>query len=237
MSELLSILIPVRNEKDNIHIISKDINEKIKNSNFEIVFINDFSEDSTEADLKKICELDTKIFYHNNKKKGLGGAIDLGIRKSKGKYICIMMADSSDTVEDLNCYYEEITSGDYDAVFGSRFINPIDPLKGGMPLNRYIGNRVVTFIQNFIVGTKMTEFHSGYRSYKIEVLKKINFEKNTNDFYFDSEMIIQMFKSKFVIKEIPRATIYGDEISNLKPIPYGIKVLIITIKHKFFDKD
>ena len=60
--------------------------------------------------------------------------------------------------------------------------------------------------------------------------------KNSNDFYFDSEIIIQMFKSKFVIKEIPIATIYGDEISNLNPIPYGIKVLIITIKHKFFNK-
>ena len=138
--------------------------------------------------------------------------------------------------EMLPKFISNLLNNDVDAVFGSRFINPRDPLKGGMPLNRYIGNRVVTFIQNFIVGTKMTEFHSGYRSYKIEVLKKINFEKNTNDFYFDSEIIIQMFKSKFVIKEIPIATIYGDEISNLNPIPYGIKVLIITIKHKFFNK-
>ena len=106
-----------------------------------------------------------------------------------------------------------------------------------MPFNRYIGNRAVTFIQNLIVGTKMTEFHSGYRSYKIDVIKKINFEKNSNDFYFDSEIIVQMSKLKFSIKEIPIATIYADEISNLKPIPYGINVLISTIKYKFLYKD
>ena len=82
----------------------------------------------------------------------------------------------------------------------------------------------------------MTEFHSGYRSYKTNVLKKINFGKNSNDFYFDSEIIVQMARSKFVIKEIPIATIYADEISNLKPISYGINVLISTIKYKFFYK-
>ena len=104
-------------------------------------------------------------------------------------------------------------------------------------MNRYLGNRAVTYIQNLIVGTKMTEFHSGYRCYNVNVIKKINFEKNTNDFYFDSEIIIQMSKLKFSIKEIPIATIYADEISNLKPIPYGINVLLSTIKYKFFHKD
>ena len=168
MSELLSVLIPVRNEKENIHIISKDINEKIKNSNFEIVFINDFSEDSTEADLKKICELDSKIFYYNNTKKGLGGAIDLGIQKSKGKYICIMMADSSDTVEDLNCYYDEIISGDYDAVFGSRFI------KGGKivdyPKIKLILNRFGNLLAKLLIWTDLNDFTNGFKIYKKETL-------------------------------------------------------------------
>ena len=83
----------------------------------------------------------------------------------------------------------------------------------------------------------MTEFHSGYRSYKIDALKKINFEKNTNDFHFDSEIIIQMLKLNFVIKEIPMPTFYGDEVSHLRSIPYGINVLVTTIKYKFFYKD
>ena len=90
---------------------------------------------------------------------------------------------------------------------------------------------------NKLFNKNFSEFHSGYRAYKTEVLKKINFMKNSNDFYFDSEIIIQMAKSKFTIKEIPIATIYGDEISNLNPIPYGINVLITTIKYKFFERD
>ena len=83
----------------------------------------------------------------------------------------------------------------------------------------------------------MSEFHSGYRSYKTNILKKINFKKNTNNFHFDSEIIIQIIKKNYVIKEIPMPTFYGDEVSHLKSIPYGINVLISTIKYKFFYKD
>ena len=122
MTNLLSILIPVRDEKENVYIIAKEIEKKIENSNYEIVFINDFSQDTTLEELEKLSKLNEKIMYFNNKKKGLGGAIDLGIQKSNGKYVCIMMSDSSDTVEDLNYYYKQISSEDLDAVFGSRFI-------------------------------------------------------------------------------------------------------------------
>ena len=124
-----------------------------------------------------------------------------------------------------------------EGVFGSRLINPRDALKGGMPMYKFVGNRVLTFLQNLILGIKMSEFHSGYRSYKVEALKKINFEKNTNNFHFDTEIIIQMVKSKFSIKEIPMPTFYGDEVSHLKSVPYGINVLISTIKYRFFYKD
>ena len=105
MSELLSILIPVRNEQENVHIISNEIENKIENKNYEIVFINDFSEDNTLNEFSNFSKLNNKIIFFNNSKKGLCGAIDLGIQKSNGKFICIMMSDSSDTVEDLNFYY------------------------------------------------------------------------------------------------------------------------------------
>ena len=152
-------------------------------------------------------------------------------------YVIMLHGDDQYDPRILPEFIEKISNENVHAVFGSRFINPKEPLKGGMPLNRYIGNRAVTFIQNLIVGTKMTEFHSGYRCYKVDILKKINFKKNTNDFYFDSEIIIQMSKLNLIIKEIQIATIYADEISNLKPIPYGINVLITTIKYKFFYND
>ena len=239
------IFIPAYNvEKQIPRVLKKIPFHLLKEYYIRILIIEDCSKDNT----KKVVEDCLKNDKNNNliqlikneKNHGYGGVQKIAFNyaiKNNFDFVIMLHGDDQYEAEMLPKFISNLLNNDVDAVFGSRFINPRDPLKGGMPLNRYIGNRVVTFIQNFIVGTKMTEFHSGYRSYKIEVLKKINFEKNTNDFYFDSEIIIQMFKSKFVIKEIPIATIYGDEISNLNPIPYGIKVLIITIKHKFFDKD
>ena len=151
MTDLLSILIPVRDEKENVYIISNEIEKKIENSNYEIVFINDFSEDSTEEELVQLSESNKKIIHFKNKKKGLGGAIDLGIQKSNGKYICIMMSDSSDTVEDLNYYYKEISSENVDAVFGSRFI------KGGKVVNypkiKLILNRFGNLLAKLLIWT------------------------------------------------------------------------------------
>ena len=239
------IFIPAYNvEKQIPRVLKKIPFHLLSEYDIRILIIEDCSKDNT----KKIVEDYLKNNKNNNliqlvknkKNQGYGGVQKIAFNyaiKNNFDFVIMLHGDDQYEAEMLPKFISNLLNNDVDAVFGSRFINPKDPLKGGMPLNRYIGNRVVTFIQNFIVGTKMTEFHSGYRSYKIEVLKKINFEKYTNDFYFDSEIIIQMFKSKFVIKEIPIATIYGDEISNLNPIPYGIKVLFITIKHKFFDKD
>ncbi len=168
MSDLLSILIPVRNEEKNVHIISEEIEKKIENRNYELVFINDFSEDNTINELSKLKTTNQKIVYFNNSKKGLGGAIDLGIQKSSGKYICIMMSDSSDTVEDLNFYYKEISSANLDAVFGSRFI------KGGKVVNypkiKLILNRLGNLIAKFLIWSDLNDFTNGFKIYKKETL-------------------------------------------------------------------
>ena len=171
MTDLLSILIPVRNEKENVYIISKEIEKKIKNSNYEIVFINDYSEDSTVQELEKLSESNNKIIFFNNQKKGLGGAIDLGIQKSNGKYVCIMMSDSSDTVEDLNYYYQQISAENLDAVFGSRFI------KGGKivdyPKIKLILNRIGNLLAKLLIWTDLNDFTNGFKIYKKETLIKL----------------------------------------------------------------
>ena len=171
MTDLLSILIPVRDEKENVYIISKEIEKKIKNSNYEIVFINDYSEDSTVQELEKLSKLNNKIIYFNNQKKGLGGAIDLGIQKSNGKYVCIMMSDSSDTVEDLNYYYQQISAENLDAVFGSRFI------KGGKIVNypkiKLILNRIGNLLAKLLIWTDLNDFTNGFKIYKKETLIKL----------------------------------------------------------------
>ena len=168
MTDLLSILIPVRNKEENVNIISKEIEKKIENKNYEIVFINDFSEDNTIKELTKLNKLNEKIKFFDNQKKGLGGAIDMGIQKSQGKYVCIMMSDSSDTVEDLNYYYKEISGENLDAVFGSRFI------KGGKivdyPKLKLILNRLGNLLAKILVWSDLNDFTNGFKIYRKDTL-------------------------------------------------------------------
>lgn len=199
MSILLSILIPVRNEEENVNIISKEIITKISIQSYEILFINDFSEDNTETELIKLNTQNTKTVYYNNTKKGLGGAIDLGIQKSRGDYVCIMMSDSSDTVEDLNAYYNVISNYNLDAVFGSRFI------KGGKtvnyPLLKMILNRMGNLLAKFLLWTDLNDFTNGFKIYKRDSLLKLYplVSESFNIFFeLPLKLIIRGFKYKII---------------------------------------
>ena len=118
----LTILIPVKNEKDNIDSIINKIKTSI-NIKYEILFINDFSNDETLELLKKKEITNNRIRVINNKKKGLGETIRNGIKFSKGKFLTILMCDGSDDLNDLKKYYDTICNENLDAVFGSRFTN------------------------------------------------------------------------------------------------------------------
>ena len=241
----LLIFIPAYNvEKQILRVLKRIPIESLNEHFIHILIIEDCSKDSTKQIIENYIKTNVNnnlIHLINNEKNyGYGGVQKIAFSyaiKNNFDYVVMLHGDDQYEPKKIPEFISNLLNSDIDAVFGSRFIYPKEPLESGMPFNRYIGNRAVTFIQNLIVGTKMTEFHSGFRSYKINVLKKINFEKNSNDFCFDSEIIVQMAKLKFTIKEIPISTVYADEISNLKPIPYGINVLISTIKYKFFYKD
>ena len=245
LKKRILIFIPAYNVEKQIPRVLKRIPiDELSDHFIQILIIEDCSKDNTKQVIENFVKKDLNKNYikviNNKTNHGYGGvqkiAFDYALNNNFD-YVIMLHGDDQYEPKKITDVISNLSDNNVDAVFGSRFIDPKEPLRSGMPLNRYIGNRAVTFIQNLIVGTKMTEFHSGFRSYKIKVLKKINFIKNSNDFYFDSEIIVQMAKSKFSIKEIPIATIYADEISNLKPIPYGINVLISTIKYKFFYKD
>ena len=118
----LSILIPVYNEIDQLkHTINKLIKIKKKIKNIEIIFIDDFSTDETNKYIRKYSKKYSFIKIYKNKKKGLGSAIQVGIKKSKCNYMCIYMCDMSDEIKDLIKYYQVITKEKNDAVFGTRF--------------------------------------------------------------------------------------------------------------------
>ena len=124
----------------------------------------------------------------------------------------------------------------YSAVFGSRMILTGSAIKGGMPLYKFVGNKILTLIQNLLLNSKLSEFHSGYRAYRVNSLKKIFYQNNANDYCFDTQIIIQLLLNNMKIKEIPIPTFYGDEISYVNGLKYATQITLETIFAKLFLK-
>ncbi len=169
----LSIIIPCKNEEDLIYKNLYKINNKIKKSikKYQIIIINDFSEDNTLQITKKFAKNFKNIIVKNNKIKGLGGAINLGIKVSTNKFVCIMMADLSDSPRDLINYYNIISTNKLDAVFGSRFIkgsNLVD-----YPLRKLIYNRIFNYFVKIFFLSDYNDFTNAFKIYKKQTLRQI----------------------------------------------------------------
>src|ERR1039458_5929193 len=99
------------------------------------------------------------------------------------------------------------------------------PLKGGMPLYKYAGNRILTILENRALGLELTEFHSGYRAYNLHALAQIDFSRMTNDFHFDTEIIVKLHHQAMKIREVPIPTYYGTELCNVDGLKYARDVV------------
>ena len=168
---MLSIIIPARNEADNLKDIFDYFTSKLVKINFEVIIINDFSEDDTLEIAEKLFSTDDNFKVINNKKKGLGGAINLGIEESKGDKIAIMMADMSDHLEDLIQYNKLMDENNIDAVFGSRFIQG-SKVKG-YPFRKFFLNRVFNIFVKIIFLNTYNDYTNAFKIYKKKVLVNI----------------------------------------------------------------
>ena len=107
-------------------------------------------------------------------------------------------------------------------VMGSRMMVKGAALRGNMPMYKYVGNKVLTFIENTLIGTNFTEFHSGYRAYSVRALQKLPLGRLTYNWHFDTQIIIEFVKKGFRVREVPIPTYYGDEICHVNGIPYAL---------------
>ncbi len=175
--------------------------------------------------------------YGGNQKIGYHYAIEKGF-----DFVALLHGDGQYAPELLPVLAAPLREGRADAVFGSRMMRPRDALKGGMPLYKFVGNRVLTTFQNKLLGTRFTEFHSGYRIYSVAALRAIPFERNTNVFHFDTEIIIQLLFAGKRILELPIPTYYGDEICRVNGVKYAGDVVKATLQawfqrfHLFYDR-
>ena len=141
---MLSIIVPVRNESDNLKDILDYFTKNLFNINYEVLIINDFSTDNTLKDAKILFAENKNFKVYNTQIKGLGGAINLGIQEAKGINIAIMMADQSDDINDLIKYNELMNLEDYDAILGSRFLK--ESKVTNYPFQKLILNRLFNFL-------------------------------------------------------------------------------------------
>lgn len=175
--------------------------------------------------------------YGGNQKLGYRYAIDNGF-----DIVALVHGDGQYAPEKLPALLKPLLANEADAVFGSRMIDKRAARAGGMPLYKWLGNQILTAAQNRILRTHLSEFHSGYRLYSTSALAQVPFEKNTRDFHFDTEIIVQFALRKLRIVELPIPTFYGDEICHVNGIRYACDILRSTIKgrlcgaHLFYDR-
>ena len=165
---MLSIIIPLRNEAENLAEILSHFNNNLSKIDHEVILVNDFSIDDTFKKAKKISEEYENFKIIENKKKGLGGAINVGIECCKGEKICIMMGDLSDDINDLKKYNDIMDKENIDAVLGSRFLE--NSKVHDYPLNKLILNRLFNFFVSIIFWNKYNDYTNAFKIYKRDVL-------------------------------------------------------------------
>ena len=201
----------------------------------EVVLVDDKSKDDTikkgkEIGIKHIVSHDKNLGYGGNQKSCYKKALSLG-----ADIVIMLHPDYQYTPKLIHSMSYLIANDLYQVVLGSRILGN-GALKGGMPIYKYIANRLLTLTQNILVNQKLSEYHTGYRAFSKTVLESINYEVNSDDFVFDNQMLSQIIYAGFEIAEITCPTKYFEEASsiNLKRSSiYGLGVLKVSIVHFF----
>jgi glycosyltransferase involved in cell wall biosynthesis len=202
----------------------------------EILVVDDASEDRTFSigvDYRREHPDVPLSVMRNERNQGYGGNQKVGYLYASRygfDFVVMLHGDAQYAPEALPDLLEPLRGGKADAVFGSRMLEAGAARAGGMPLYKYVGNKILTRLQNALLGTRLSEFHSGYRAYSVRALERLNFLLNTNDFHFDTEIIIQLLNAGMRIVELPIPTYYGDEICRVNGMRYAGDVLLATLR-------
>lgn len=201
----------------------------------EVVLVDDHSRDETTA-LANRLGIHHVIRHEEN--KGYGGNQKTCYAKALeiGADIVIMVHPDYQYTPKLIPVMAWIIANDvYPVVLASRILGK-GALKGGMPMYKYIANRGLTFVQNLLVGQKLSEYHTGYRAFSADVLRSIDLSANSDDFVFDNQMLSQIIMKDFEIGEVTCPTKYFEEASSInfrRSAIYGIGVLWTSLQHRF----
>lgn len=235
----IGVLIVAYNALTTLSKVLKRITPEVWQNVEQVVIFDDASKDETyelAMGIQANANLPKLKVLKNQKNLGYGGNQKAGYRYfiEQGFDIVVMLhGDAQYAPELLSHMYAPLVRGEADAVFGSRMMKDFGgPLKGGMPLYKYAGNRVLTVTENLALGLDLTEFHSGYRAYNLHALREIRLDNMTNDFHFDTEIIVKLHHQNFRIREVPIPTFYGDEVCRVDGVRYAKDVLRSVYRYR-----
>jgi glycosyltransferase involved in cell wall biosynthesis len=223
------VVMPAYNAEKTLEKTYREIPDEVD----DVILVDDSSSDGTVAMAER---LGIRFIIKHERNKGYGGNQKTCYNKAielNADIVVMLHPDYQYTPRLIQSMCYLIANDVYKVVFGSRVLGR-GALKGGMPLYKYIFNRILTLSQNYLMKQKLSEYHTGYRVFDAEVIKRINFEANSDDFVFDNQMIVQIFNAGYSIAEITCPTKYFDEASSInfrRSVIYGLGVLKTTLMY------
>jgi glycosyltransferase involved in cell wall biosynthesis len=200
----------------------------------DVVLVDDHSRDDTsnrarELGIYHVIRHDSNRGYGGNQKTCYAKALELG-----ADIVVMLHPDYQYTPKLITAMVSIIAFEVYPVVLASRILGK-GALAGGMPRYKYLANRVLTLVQNILVGQKLSEYHTGYRAFSRAVLERLNLQANSDDFVFDNQMLSQIIMANFHIGEVTCPTKYFAEASSInlrRSIIYGLGVLTTSVQHR-----
>ena len=230
------IFVVAYNAETTIEKVLGRIPASLHQKDVEILIIDDASHDETFRNGLRYQQKHSAFkitILRTPENQGYGGNQKLGYRyaiDNNFDIVALLHGDGQYAPEKLPDLLAPLLADEADAVFGSRMIDKAAARAGGMPLYKWIGNQILTAFQNRMLGTGLSEFHSGYRLYSTRALAGMPFEKNTDDFHFDTEIIIQLVLKHLRIVELPIPTYYGDEICHVNGLRYALNICLTMLR-------
>ena len=238
----IGILVVAYNAESTLRSLLHRIPAQLKPKIDEIFVFDDASQDNThqiglevqkdfEGTRLTVIRNPVNLMYGGNQSRGYQYAMDRNL-----DFVVLLHGDGQYAPEVIQDLLTPLENGSADMVMGSRMLIPGAARKGNMPLYKFLGNRILTFLENHLIGARLSEFHSGYRAYSVKALRQIPLGRLTWNWHFDTQIIIEFIKRGFRIAETPIPTYYGNEICRVNGIPYAIHCVWEALKFALFHR-
>ena len=234
----IGILVVAYNAQDTLREPLRRIPPVVMSTITEIFVFDDASSDNTHAVGRaiqgeefhegklSIYRNDKNLMYGGNQRRGYQYAIERGM-----DIVVLLHGDGQYAPEIMQDLLTPLEPGQADMVMGSRMLVPGAARRGNMPLYKYVGNKILTWTENKLAGTHLSEFHSGYRAYSVKALSTVPLDSLTTNWHFDTQIILEFIKRGYRVAEVPIPTYYGEEICRVNGIPYAAHCVAETFSY------